>query len=293
MTFATFKQSIVFFIGIFFIGISCAQSENILVVYPKTTNPVKKIYEATIKGIEKKTNNPTLIEITESTNVEDIENKLSHSQPKKVVALGKYAVKLINKSSYKPNLIAGLIYFKDHEYNGVSLIIDSRAIIDQLHKLIPKVNKIFFFQDKKFITLKEYKSSHFTFPMQEVWETKDLHHLFPAIGHVLENKAASNDAILVPANIPDDILYEVSKIAWDKEILLISTKLSHLEYGVMLVFHPNMTALGEQIGELASHNPVSYETIKTINISLNKRVSEHLGIDFSASSLSQFSMVLE
>jgi hypothetical protein len=293
MIFETYKKSIVFFIGFIIFGVSSAQSENILVVYPKTINPIKKIYNTTIKGIEKKINNPTLIEITESTNLEDIEEKIINLQPKKVIALGKNAVELINKSSYKPNLIASLIYFKEHEYNGVSLIIDSRAIIDQLHKLIPKVNKIFFLQDKSFSTIKEYKSTHFKFPMEEVWETKDLHHLLPTIGHILEHTATPNDAIIVPANIPDDILYEVSKIAWDKKILLISTKLSHLEYGVMLVFYPNMTALGKQIGELSSHHSVSYETIKTINTSLNKRVSEHLGINFSVSSLSQFSIVLE
>lgn len=268
-----------------------AEETTSLIVYPKTTHPVSNIYSSTIKGIEKKIKNTKRFEVGKATQLKELEHNLIEISPNNVIALGKVAIELVKKSSYNSKLFVSLIYFKkDEHYGGVSLSIESRLINQFLHNHIPNINKIFIFQDSNLPVLIDNNTPT---SIEEVWNTNSLNSLFPSLGYTLEKVASSNDAIVIPANIPGDILYEISKIAWNREIPLISTNLSHLEYGVMLAFHPNMTALGEQLGELSHHPTSSYETVKKLDISLNKRVSDHLKTNFSAESMKQFSVVLE
>jgi hypothetical protein len=110
---------------------------------------------------------------------------------------------------------------------------------------------------------------------------------------LVETEATSGDAVMVPANLPDNIFYEIAKIAWDRKITLLSTNLAHLEGGVLMVFYPDEVGLGEQLGALATTDNPGFENLKTVNVGLNQRVAQHLNMAIEPAKLTQFSVTLK
>ena len=43
------------------------------------------------------------------------------------------------------------------------------------------------------------------------------------LGNLVETEAIPGEGILIPANLPANILYEIAKIAWTRKIILLST----------------------------------------------------------------------
>jgi hypothetical protein len=74
---------------------------------------------------------------------------------------------------------------------------------------------------------------------------------------------------------------------------LLSTNLSHLESGVLMVFYPDEEKLGEQLGNLAQNKNTGFENLQSVNAGLNQRVAQHLNIAIDASVLNQFMVKLK
>ena len=113
------------------------------------------------------------------------------------------------------------------------------------------------------------------------------------LGHLVEEEATTSDAVLIPANLPSNIFYEIAKIAWDRKIILLSTNLAHLENGVLMAFYPDPEGLGEQLGTLVNAAKFEFENLKAVTAGLNQRVAQHLNIEIEASKLELFSVKLK
>lgn len=264
-----------------------------LVLYPKPEKAFESIYSATLTGIGKQVKQPTIIEIPESAGLNAIQPEIDRHHSDKIIALSHKAADMLSNSRYRTRMLAGLMYFSASQYSGVSLALDSQVLKAQLNKLTPQIKRVFIVQESHRRTIAPLPSAITTDPLLVMRESDDLLTNMRTIGQLLEQEVAADDAILLPAHIPKDILYEVSKIAWDKHIMLLSTNLSHLEYGAMLAFYPDLVAFGEQLGELAQHELPVYETVRTVSVSLNQRVAQHLGVEFNASQLKLFSAVIQ
>ena len=110
------------------------------------------------------------------------------------------------------------------------------------------------------------------------------------LGHLVEQEATIGDAVMVPANLPGNILFEITKIAWERHVILLSTNLAHLESGVLMVFYPDEIGLGEQLGTLANSGEPVFESLKWVHAALNQRVAQHLNLTIEAKALGQFSV---
>ena len=270
-----------------------AKERQVLVLYPAVNTPFDAIYASTIKGIKTKVNQLTVIAIPEAARFADLQSTLDHHSPDNIIALGNQAIDLINQSPYRRQALAGLIYFNATDYQGVSLSLDSQVVVSLMRRLTPGIKRVFIVENKTPRFLKSALSEAVSKPLLVLREGADLLATMRILGQLLEQEAKPEDAILIPADIPKDILYEASKIAWRKNIMLLSTNLSHLEYGVMMAFYPNMVALGQQLGDMINKPSTTYETVKTVDVSLNQRVAQHLDIQFDSTTLSSFSIVLE
>lgn len=270
-----------------------AQERHVLVLYPAATPPLDSIYAATIKGIKTKVNPLSLIEIPETAGFADVQASLDQQRPDNIIALGNQAAEFIHQSPYRRQALIGLVYFSAAEYPGVSLRLDSQVLASHLQRLTPGIKRVLIVENSTHTILQQNLSATVSKPLLEIRSGNNLMATLRILGQLLEQEAKPDDAILLPADIPKDILYEVSKMAWHKNIMLLSTNLSHLEYGVLMTFNPNLLALGAQLGDMVNQQAVTYEPVKTVDIALNKRVAEHLDIQLDPSALSSFSLVLE
>ncbi len=270
-----------------------AQERHVLVLYPAAIPPLDSIYAATIKGIKTKVNPLSLIEIPENASFADVQASLDQQRPDNIIALGNQAAEFIHQSPYRSQALIGLVYFSAAEYPGVSLRLDSQVLASHLQRLTPTIKRVMIVENSTHPILQQNLSATVSKPLLEIRTGNNLMATLRILGQLLEQEAQPDDAILIPADIPKDILYEASKMAWHKNIMLLSTNLSHLEYGVLMTFNPNLLALGAQLGDMLNQQAVTYEPVKTVDIALNKRVAQHLDIQFDPSVLNSFSLVLE
>ena len=270
-----------------------AKEPHALVLYPAADPPVNSIYVTTIKGIQSRLKSLSVMAIPETARFANEKSNIDQLRPDIIIALGNKAAEFIKQSPYRSQTLFGLMYFNPTDHHGVSLRLDSQVLTSHLQRLIPRVRQVFVVENSSHLILEQNPSAAALKPLLKIQAGNDMISTMRILGQLLEHDATPEDAILIPADIPKDILYEASKIAWRKNIILLSSNLSHLEYGVFMTFNPNLLALGEQLGDMASLQTMTFEPIKKVDISLNKRVAQHLDIHFDPSDLSSFSLVLE
>jgi hypothetical protein len=269
-----------------------AKESLILIAYPAVEEPLHSIYASVIKGIEKKVSHTEHLEVPDNTN--NLQSNIDKHHPDKIVALGKRVADAALKTTYRNQTVIGLVHSSPNESPGVSLALDSHGLAERLTQLAPFIKKVYAVQERSHpaITLSSVETP-ITTPLIIIKEGGDMVSTIRLLGQLVEQDATSSDAILIPANLPGNILFEITKIAWDRKIILLSTNLSHLESGVLMVFYPDEEKLGEQLGSLANNSKPVFENLQSINTGLNQRVAQHLNIAIASSVLNKFTVKLK
>jgi hypothetical protein len=290
MTKGIYKLYLLFLFGICFNA--HAKEPLILIAYPAVEEPLQSIYASVIKGIEKKVSRTEHLEVPEDTN--NLQSNIDNHHPDKIIVLGKRVADAALKTTYRNQIIVGMVYSNPNESPGVSLALDSQGLAKRLSQLAPFIKKVCAVQEHSHpaITLNTGDTPT-TSPPIIIKEGGDMVSTIRLLGQLVEQDATTSDAVLVPANLPGNILFEITKIAWDRKIILLSTNLSHLESGVLMVFYPDEERLGEQLGSLANNSKLGFENLQSVNAGLNQRVAQHLNIGIEASVLNQFSVKLK
>jgi hypothetical protein len=271
----TFKYLLVFFL---FSSQAFGDNANTLIIYPEVGKGQEQVYSSVIKGIENEIEQPKLLELKDGQI--DIQQQLDEIRPLKIIALGKSAAEAANKSSYRKQTLTGLSYFTKSEYNGVSLIVNSRTLAGLLHQVAPFIQRIFIVQQSGHHTIAVQPTVPGDTPTIFDIEGSDSLETIRLLGRLLEHDvSAPTDAVFIPANITDDIRQEMEKVAWNKKIMLLSTNFSHLETGIPMVFYPDPVALGGQLGRLAGKKSLDgFENAASIYIGLNRRAAQHIDL---------------
>jgi hypothetical protein len=265
---------------------------QVLIVYPKVEEPLHSIYASTIKGIEKKTGQTELLEVPEGNG--DLQGEIDRRHPDIIIALGKLVADTITKSTYRNQTLVGMVHSNPSEFFGVSLALDSQGLASRLSQLAPFIKKVYAVQERSHPAITPTSDDMpMTSPPIIIKEGADMVNTIRLLGQLVEQDATTSDAVLVPANLPGNILFEISKIAWDRHIVLLSTNLAQLESGVLMVFYPDEVGLGEQLGALANTDKFRFENLKSLHVGLNQRVAQHLNLTYDAPALEQFSVKLK
>ena len=290
MTKGIYKLYLLLLLGICFNAV--AKEPLVLIAYPAVDEPLQSIYASVIKGIEKKVGHTEHLQVPEATN--DIQGDIDKHHPDKIIALGKRVADAALKSSYHNQTLVGMVHTTPNESSGVSLALDRQGLAKRLNQLAPFIKRVYVVQERNHPAITNNSADKpITTPPIIFKEGDDMVSTIRLLGQLVEQDATSNDAILIPANLPGNILFEITKIAWDRHVILLSTNLSHLESGVLMVFYPDEERLGEQLGSLANNSKPVFENLQSVNTGLNLRVAQHLNIGIEASALNQFSVKLK
>ncbi|NTW44263.1 MAG: hypothetical protein HGB14_07470 [Anaerolineaceae bacterium] len=267
------------------------EESQVLIVYPQVEEPLQRIYAAIIKGIEHKVSDTELLELPEG--ITDAQSELDRHHPNKIIALGKRVADTIRKSSYRGQTLVGMVHSNPSEAAGVTLALDSQDFAKRLAQLAPFIKRVFAVQEHTHPAITSIPVDSASTPAIIIREGGDMTATIRLLGHLVEEEATTSDAVLIPANLPSNIFYEIAKIAWDRKIILLSTNLAHLESGVLMAFYPDVEGLGEQLGTLANTGKLEFENLKSVTAGLNQRVAQHLNIEIEASKLDLFSVKLK
>jgi len=260
----------------------------VLIVYPQAEEPLQSIYASIISGIRRKVNQTGLLEVPEGSG--DLQADLDRQHPDKIIALGKQVAETALKSTYRGKMLVGMVHSKPAGTAGVSLALDSQGIAKRLSQLAPFIKRVYVVQESNHPAITTLRQDPVTIPPITVREAGDMISAIRILGHLVEQEATIGDAVMVPANLPGNILFEITKIAWERHVILLSTNLAHLESGVLMVFYPDEIGLGEQLGTLANSGEPVFESLKWVHAALNQRVAQHLNLTIEAKALGQFSV---
>jgi len=264
---------------------------RVVVVYQTPDPSQEQVYANIVQGIESKVKIIDKLEISPDTS--DIQAQLDHFHPDRVIALDRSVADLANKSSYRNKLLAALFSFEAAEFSGVSLTLDNRAVAAKLTHFIPSIGRLFIVQQQGFQTIKDSLDQNDKTSKVIMVEGSDSLTTIRLLSNLLEHEANSSDAVFIPPNLPDDILFKIGLTAWDKKIKLFSTNMWHLENGAMIIFFPDAVAMGEQLGMMVDKKHPVYETVDTIATALNRRLAQHHGVDFGPSVQEQFTVKIK
>lgn len=267
------------------------QPANVIVVYETPEPSQEAIYVGVIQGIENILGPIDKLEVPQGA--ADIQAQLDVARPATVVALGRAATDLVDKSSYRQKSLAGLFPFGSSEHRGVSLLMDGKAVAAEISRLIPSVKKVFIVQQQGFRIIADSGDQTGNTPKIVMLDGEDSLATIRTLGNLLETDVGPSDAVIIPPNLPDDIMFKVGLVAWDKKIKLFSSNMWHLENGVLMIFYPNTVAFGEQIGSFVKSQRTGYETAKNIDIGLNRRLAQHLGVEFKKSDEDKFAVKIK
>lgn len=262
-----------------------------LVVYQAPDSSQEQVYENVLQGVENKVTPIDRLEIP--LGATDIQAQLDSFHPDRVIALDKITADLAYKSSYRNKLLVSLFPFQASGYSGVSLTLDNKAVVTRLSRFIPSIGRLFIVQQRGFQTIKDSLNEASGSPKVVMVDGGDSLTTIRLLSNLLEYGVAPPDAVFIPPNLPDDILFRIGLTAWDKKIKLFSTNMWHLENGAMMVFYPNAIALGEQLGVMVGKKLPAFETVNVIDVALNRRLAQHLGIDFEPSVKDQFAVKIK
>lgn len=278
-------------LGWLFLVLSCTlygKEPQVLIVYPRVEEPLHSIYASIIKGIGHKISHTGQLEVPEGT--DDLQSDLDRFHPDHIIALGKQVAETTLKSTYRDKMLVGMVHYNPAGAAGVSLALDSQGFAKRLSQLAPFIKRVYAVQERSHPAITRLQTDSVTTPPIIIREGNDMIATIRLLGRLVEQEATTTDAVLVPANLPINILFEITKIAWDRHIILLSTNLAHLESGVLMVFYPDEVGLGEQLGALANTSKPVFENLKSVNAGLNQRVVQHLNLTFEAPALEQFSV---
>lgn len=266
-----------------------AKALKTTIVYDSSTAVHAALYQTVIEGITLEVPGLEKIQIQADTSVDNIVHQLDQFSPDCVIALDEVSARLVKNTAYRERLLAGLFFFGSSDYKGVNLALSSADLADSVRRLIPTTQRVFIVQQKghtAIIDTGHVKSVSLLEGHNEI-ETLRL------LNRVIEQDANETDAVFIPANISDDMLFKIGLTAWDRNIKLFSTNVWHFENGILMVFYPDALELGKQLGQMAKRKHPALETVKIININLNKKVAQHVGLKIAPPLLSKFKVIIQ
>lgn len=267
--------------------------ENTLAIVYQKNALQHQAFSQVIAALEKKHSHAQVIEIPDVSDSSPWQLP-SYPPHAKLIALGSPVVQYLSKTYSQNQLIAGLMYFKASQFHGVSLALEGSSVIQHIVHFLPSINRLFIIQNSSLQAIDTQSipnTSSIQKPKMIVREGSDMIATIRLLGHCVEEEATINDAIVIPADLPNNILFEIVKIAWDRKITLLSVNITHLDSGVLMILYPDYERLSDQLSRMTV--TPAFENTKFLSVALNNRIAQHLDLNFDQPLLNQFEIILQ
>ncbi|MDX2480567.1 MAG: ABC transporter substrate binding protein [Desulfuromusa sp.] len=268
--------------------------ENISILYPEVSAPYNTIFEKIIAGIasEEKLNiHPMPIKNGEAQS--QLKKQLLKTNCNAIIALGKRASITAEKlQSGLPTVFGALPYIPDGRA-GISLSADPQQQFKTLKSIAPKITTLSVVFSPKtnswMIPLAEAAAKQqglklMTFPAKNLREAM-LHYR-----KILRTANSNTDAIWLPLDSisADDkvVLPMLLREAWDKDLVILSSKPTDVQRGVLFSMYPDNYGMGQELANLlllhleGKADPL-ISPVKKLLLAVNLRTAAHLGLNFT------------
>lgn len=271
----------------------------VAVIYPDITEPYRSIFTRMIEGIEDRLQNKIpAIPVGNSLNIIDLQESLKRQNIKVVIALGRQGLRVARLLPKEYLVVAGgVLVSSETEARGLhiySLTPDPALLLTRLKSLMPGAKRVVVVYDPRQNDwlIKHAKQAARQIGIEiQAYEVQDLKSAVARYQEFLTTADPSKDALWLPHDTTtvqeSAVIPLVLRGAWDRNLFVFSSTLSHVEKGILFSLYPDNLDLGRGLADAARArlNPANTATqilpLREVLAAINVSTASHLGVSMS------------
>lgn len=275
-----------------------AEPGSIAVLYPDLEEPYRSIFTKIIEGIEAQVGAPVASYAVGGVHsAQDIMAQLKRQDIKVVIALGRQGVKAASTLDQDVGVVAGGVVSPPtgdgRSFPVVSLAPDPKMLFERLKHFMPDVRRVIVVYDPKqnawLVRLARDAARAQGLELQAI-EASDLKNAVRVYQEVLASADPKKDALWLPQDsttVEDSsVLPLILESAWNRNLAVFSSNVTHVKRGALFSLYPNNMALGRQLASsamsLPGGNAALVVPMKDALLAVNTRTASHLGLQLSS-----------
>lgn len=274
------------------------ESGNIAVLYPDLGEPYRSIFSKIIEGVEAQIGaRVASYAVGGVVSEQDILASLKRQDIKVVIALGRQGMKAASGLARDYGVVVGGVLSAPEDegrnYSVISLAPDPGMLFERLKHFMPGARRVIVVYDPRqnawLMRLARDAARKHGLELQAV-EAPDLKAAVRTYQDLLANADPKRDALWLPQDSTTveetSVLPLVLEGAWNRNLAVFSSSVTHVKRGALFSLYPNNLALGRQLAMSAlsypAGSPSAMTPLKEALLAVNVRTASHLGLQLSA-----------
>ncbi len=274
------------------LGWTRALAEPLTVVYPQVKAPYDEIFKQIIQGIEyQQQGNLQLVALDANSQLQQIAVDIAKDPGTSVIALGKSGYQVARQIQRTNPVVVGALPLQSSGLAGISLLTDPKVLLESLKMLAPSVRKVYvvYSESSRWLIQTAIEQAA-NYDIEIVAEqVTDLKAALSRYQDLLTTLDPATSALWLPLDSitanEQVILPKVLEIAWERNIVLFSSKPEHAKRGVLFSTFPDHFELGRelviklqqlQMGKV----PATLVPLRQVQLAVNLRTAAHLGMEY-------------
>ncbi len=272
------------------------QAGQVVVLFPDIREPYRGIFTKIIEGIEDKLQGKVVVIAVPATpNVAEIQENLKRQKIRLAIGLGRQGVNLARQFERDFLILGGAILSASEDENKAmrlqSLMPDPALLFARLKQLAPANKRVSVVYDPRQNAwlIKQARDAAKAAGLElHAHEAQDLKAAMVFYQQFLSSAESNKDALWLPqdaATVQESaVLPTVLRGAWDRNLIVFSSSLQHVEKGVLFALYPNNLELGRELASAArnlaaSHSSRGMQPLRAVQAAINTSTASHLGIN--------------
>jgi putative ABC transport system substrate-binding protein len=265
-------------------------------LYPEIREPYRGVFESIVRGIEEEGSVEVDVRVLQSgTDREELDDWLTRNRAEAVVALGRKGLAAIQHLPAEYRRVVGAVVVRPEPdlegFWGISLTPAPDQLFKRLKVMTPGVKRVLVVynpEENQWLIDRARRSALDLGLELDAVAAANLREAATVYRRLLPELSGPEDAIWLPQDrqTVDEraILPLILEEAWNGNIVLFSSSPKHVKRGALFSLYPDYEAMGRSLGNLAAASAITeprIEPLSDLNIAVNTRTAEHLGIEFS------------
>lgn len=295
------------------LGLSATQGADpvVAVVYPQLREPYRGIFRTIQEGIEAELKLPVVSYMLPTEGEAEIPHDwIERNAIQAVIALGKRSERAVRPLAGRyPVVIGGVLMSPDMQEEGNSIGItldpDPELLFEYLNTVAPDISRVtVVYNPARDAWLIEQakraaQGRNITLSAQPARNLSEAAKLYKKILNAEQGTHGALWLLQDPTIINSSaILPVILKKSWEKRIIVFSSNPTHVKRGALFSLFPDNENLGRSLAKLAvkqiesqgGEGP-SVSPLRDLNVTLNRRTAEHLGIKLTRQQLRDIDLI--
>ncbi len=280
---------------------------QVAVLFPDIREPYRGIFTKIIDGIEEKLNGKVVtVAVPALPNFGELLDNLKRQKVRVVVGLGRQGVSLAYQLDRDFAVMGGAVLSASEEESKAmrlySLMPDPALLFARAKYFHPQIKRVTVVYDPRQNAwlIKHAREAAKNIHIElHAHEAQDLKAAMVIYQQFLAKAETGRDALWLPQDSStvqeSAVLPTVLRGAWDRNLMIFSSNLQHVEKGVLFALYPNNLELGRDIGTAARSLNVAQsgrgmQALRAVQAAINTSTASHLGINLAKLS-TQFDII--